>query len=178
MKQVVLAPAIAVGAFLVLAAPGQRDNWNNQGSDNWKNQGVIYLDHSLNARLHPVPVSAVRLGDGFWSARRKVTVERSLPALLQLFEEHGIVDNFRRLSGRKNVPRRGPLYTDSDLYKWIEAASWAIASNETSDFDKQKLRGEIQSLISDIVAAQEPSGYLNTYYVGDKTRLRFTELTR
>jgi uncharacterized protein len=178
MKQVWLAAAITVVAFLVLGAPGQRDNWNNLGSDNWKKQGVIYLDNSLNARLHPVPVSAVHLGDGFWSARRNVTVERSLPALLQLLEEHGIVDNFRRLSGRKNVPRKGPLYTDSDLYKWIEAASWAIASNETSDFDKQKLRGEIQSLTSDIVAAQEPSGYLNTYYVGDKARLRFTELTR
>ncbi|MFL6354015.1 MAG: glycoside hydrolase family 127 protein [Bryobacteraceae bacterium] len=178
MKQVSLAGAITAVAFLVLAAPGQRDNWKNSGSDNWKKQGVIYLDNSLNARLLPVPVSAVRLGDGFWSARRKVTVERSLPTMLQLLEEHGIVDNFRRLSGRKNVPRKGPLYTDSDLYKWIEAASWAIASNETSDFDKQKLRGEIQSLISDIVAAQEPSGYLDTYYVGDKARLRFTELTR
>jgi DUF1680 family protein len=178
MKQVLFAVATIVAALLVLGAQGQRDTWNNQASDNWRKEGVIYLDHSLNARLHPVPVSAVRLGDGFWSARRSVTVERSLPTMLQLLEEHGVVDNFRRLSGRKNVPRKGPLYTDSDLYKWIEAASWAIASSDTSDFDRQKLRGEIQSLNSDIIAAQEPSGYLNTYYVGDKTRLRFTELTR
>jgi len=178
MKQVSFAATIPVLALLALGAPGQRDDWNNQGSDAWKKQGVIYLDHSLNARLHTVPVSAVRLNDGFWSARLKVMVERSLPTMLQLLEEHGVVDNFRRLSGRKNVPRKGPLYTDSDLYKWIEAASWAVASNETSDFDKQKLRGEIQSLISDIVAAQEPSGYLDTYYVGDKAHLRFTELTR
>jgi uncharacterized protein len=141
-------------------------------------EGVIYLDHSLNARLHPVPVQGVHLGDGFWSARRAVTTEKSLPTMLQLLEEHGEVDNFRRLSGRKNAPRKGPVYTDSDVYKWIEAAAWAIASNETPQSDKDKFRSEIESLASDIAAAQEPSGYLNTYYQGDKAHLRFTELTR
>ena len=151
----------------------------NQGpNQDWKKEGILYLDHSLNARLHPVPVQAVRLGDGFWTARRRVTTERSLPTMLELLEEHGVVDNFRRLAGRPELPRKGPLYTDSDLYKWIEAASWALASNETSETERQKLRGDIQSLINTIVAAQEPSGYLNTYYVGDKTHLRFTELTR
>lgn len=149
-----------------------------QPKPDWRNEGVLDLNHSLNARLHPVPVQAVHMGEGFWSNRRKVTTERSLPTMLALLEEHGVVDNFRRLSGRKNVPRKGPLYTDSDLYKWIEAASWAIASNETAEGDKQRFRTEIESLASDIIAAQEPSGYLNTYYTGDKVRLRFTELTR
>jgi len=156
-----------------LASWGAQDNRTD-----WKQQGILYLDRALNARLHTVPVQAVRLGDGFWSARRKATTERSLPTLLDLLEEHGVVDNFRRLAGRTDLARKGPLYTDSDLYKWIEAASWALASNETSDADKQKLRGDIESLTTHILAAQEPSGYLNTYYVGDKTRFRFTELSR
>ncbi|HMJ62724.1 MAG TPA: beta-L-arabinofuranosidase domain-containing protein [Bryobacteraceae bacterium] len=154
-------------------------SWGAQDNrTEWKQQGILYLDRALNARLHTVPIQAVRLGDGFWSARRKVTTERSLPTLLDLLEEHGVVDNFRRLAGRTDLARKGPLYTDSDLYKWIEAASWALASNETSDADKQKLRGDIESLTTHILAAQEPSGYLNTYYVGDKTRFRFTELSR
>ena len=170
MKPVLLAAAIATFAFACI--------WGQKPDPNRAREGVIYLDHSLNARLHPVPVQAVHLGDGFWSARRTVTTEKSLPTMLELLEEHGSIDNFRRLSGRKNVPRKGPLYTDSDVYKWIEAASWAIASNETSAPDKEKFRTEIQSLTSDIVAAQEPSGYLNTYYQGDKVHLRFTELTR
>ncbi len=149
-----------------------------QSPPDWKQEGVIYVGRSLNARLHPVPIQAVHMGDGFWAARRRVTTERSLPTMLELLEEHGEIDNFRRLSGRKNVPRKGPVYTDSDVYKWIEAASWALASNETSEPEKEKLRSQIEGLTSDIVAAQEPSGYLNTYYVGDKTHLRFTELTR
>ncbi len=144
----------------------------------WKQQGVIFLADSPNARQHPVPVQAVHMGDGFWTQRRHVVTERSLPSLLLLLEEHGVVDNFRRLAGRPELPRKGPLYTDSDLYKWIEAAAWALASNETADAQKLQLKGDIDSLIGHITAAQEPSGYLNTYYVGDKVHLRFTELTR
>lgn len=170
MKQLFAAFALAAFAFVLVRGQAPQADW--------RNEGVIYLGHSLNARLHTVPVQAVHLGDGFWASRRRVTTERSLPTLLELLEEHGVMDNFRRLSGRKNVPRKGPVYTDSDAYKWIEAASWALASNETADSDKQKLRQDIESMISDIVAAQEPSGYLNTYYVGDKAHLRFTELVR
>ena len=144
----------------------------------WNQQGVIFLDDSPNARQHPVPVQAVHVGDGFWAARRRVVTEHSLPSLLLLLEEHGVVDNFRRLAGRSDLPRRGPLYTDSDLYKWMEAAAWALASNETSDASRAELKGDLDSLIGHIVAAQEPSGYLNTYYTGDKAHLRFTELTR
>ncbi|MFL6450552.1 MAG: glycoside hydrolase family 127 protein [Bryobacteraceae bacterium] len=170
MKSSLLALVGLAASYLVLSAPPPKLDW--------RSEGVIYLANSLNARLHPVPVQAVHMTEGFWAARRKVTTERSLPTLLALLEEHGVADNFRRLSGRKNVPRRGPLYTDSDLYKWMEAAAWAIASNETSDADKQKLRGEIDGLTSDIGAAQESSGYLNTFYVGDRAKLRFTELPR
>jgi DUF1680 family protein len=170
MKELVAAFAVGALAFLVSRGEVQKPDW--------RNEGILYTDHSLNARLHTIPIEAVRLGDGFWANRRRVTTERSLPTLLDLLEEHGVLDNFRRLSGRKNVPRRGPVYTDSDAYKWIEAASWALASNETTDSEKQKLRQQIDSLISDIVAAQEPTGYLNTYYVGDKAHLRFTELVR
>lgn len=185
MKQLLFAATFA--AFISVSVNGQTPNQNGKTQDgktqdgktqDWKNEGVLYLDHSLNARLHPVPVQAVHLGDGFWAGRRKVTTERSLPTMLDLLEEHGVVDNFRRLSSGKNVSRKGPVYTDSDLYKWIEAASWAIASNETADTDKRNLRSEVESLVTDIVGAQEPSGYLNTYYVGDKAHLRFMELTR
>ena len=142
-------------------------------ADNWRDQGVLYLDHSSKATLHPVPVRAVRLGDGFWQDRRRANTERSIPTLLELLEQHGIVDNFRRLSGRSNAVRRGPLYTDSDLYKWMEAVAFVLQSDENP-----KLQATLDRLIGEVVAAQEPSGYLNTYYVGDRGALRFTEMQR
>jgi hypothetical protein len=60
-------------------------------------QGITDLDHSPYVKLHTVPIRAVRMGDGFWSQRMRVNVERSIPTMLQELEQHGIVDNFRRL---------------------------------------------------------------------------------
>jgi uncharacterized protein len=159
MRAVVL---LCLTTFTVLA----------QSGDNWRSQGVIYLDHSPFAKLHSVPIRAVRMGDGFWSERMRINVERSIPTMLEELEQHGAMDNFRRLSG-KQAPRRGPLYTDSDIYKWIEAASFALQSGDRPD-----LRATIDRLTVDILAAQEPSGYLNTYYVDERKEKRFSEMYR
>jgi DUF1680 family protein len=139
----------------------------------WKSQGIINTASSPNAKLHPVPVRAVSMGEGFWAARRKANVERSIPTMLQELEAHGIVDNFRRLSGHKKAERHGPVYTDSDIYKWIEAVSFVLQTE-----DHPRLRATVESLTDEIAAAQEPSGYLNTYYVDDLKAKRFAEMYR
>ena len=139
----------------------------------WKDQGITNTSASPKAKLHSVPIRAVTMGDGFWAARMRTNVEESIPTLLELLEEHGVVDNFRRLSGRKNEGRRGPLYTDSDLYKWMEAVAFVLQSG-----DRPQLHETLDKLIDDVLAAQEPSGYLNTYYVGERAKLRFSEMYR
>lgn len=133
---------------------------------------VLRLDATPGAKLKTVPVSAVKLEGGFWEPRRKTNVEKSIPTLLQLLEEHGVMDNFRRLSGSKQVERKGPLYTDSDLYKWMEAAAWVLASE-----DRPELRRTFDALTADILAAQEPSGYLNTFFQEDRKARRWKEQT-
>ena len=143
------------------------------GNEAWKTQGIINDSASPKAQLHSVPIRAVTMGEGFWSARMRTNVEESIPTLLALLEEHGVVDNFRRLSGRKNAGRRGPVYTDSDLYKWMEAVAFVLQSG-----DRPQLRQTMDKLIDDVLAAQEPSGYLNTYYVRERAKLRFSEMYR
>ncbi|MBM4023919.1 MAG: hypothetical protein FJ280_00710 [Planctomycetes bacterium] len=137
----------------------------------WRSQGILYLEDSPHAKLRSVPVRAVKLGEGFWSRRMQVTVERSIPTLLPLMEEKGVVDNFRCLSGRKDDPRRGALFTDSDLYKWMEAVAFVLQRE-----DRPELRSTLDRIIDEVVAAQEPSGYLNTYYVDERRPLRFAQM--
>lgn len=139
----------------------------------WQQQGILHLARSPHARVHNLPVRAVQLGDGFWAGRRKANVERSIPSLLELLEQHGVVDNFRRLSGGKQAPRRGPLYTDSDLYKWMEAVAFVLQSEP-----RPALEETFDRLAGEILAVQEPSGYLNTYYVEERRNLRFQEMHR
>jgi DUF1680 family protein len=139
-------------------------------SQSTKPRAVIHLANSPHAKIRPVPPSAVSLDGGFWAKRRQVTADASIPTLLELLESHGVVDNFRRLSGRKQVNRRGPLYTDSDIYKWIEGAAYALQWKPDPE-----LRAKVDGVIDDIVAAQEPSGYLNTWFQDERRKDRWKQ---
>src|SRR4029077_6223975 len=127
----------------------------------WKDQGVLNLASSPYAKLHTVPVRAVTITDGFWSKRRKINVEKSIPSMLTELEQHGRMDNYRRLVGKSTEPEKGPFYSDSDMYKWTEAVGWVLQSG-----DQPELRKKTDGVIREIVAVQEPSGYLNTYFQG------------
>ena len=128
-----------------------------QERPDWRSQAIVHLANSPIARMQGVPVSAVEMGPGFWAERRRVVTEVSLPTLYREFEERGILDNFRRLAG-KEVDRKGPLYTDSDVYKWMEAVAFEVQSGERRN---QPLLEQVIEIVS---AAQEESGYLNTRY--------------
>ena len=133
----------------------------------WQDQGVLNLVNSPYAKLHSVPVRAVSIEEGFWSKRRKINVESSIPTMRVELEEHGRMDNFRRLVGKSSAPQKGPVFSDSDPYKWIDAVGWALQSG-----DRPELRNVTESMIREIVAVQEPSGYLNTYYQDDRKAQR------
>jgi DUF1680 family protein len=111
-------------------------------------------------RLEAVPADQVALGPGFWRDRYEANARSGVPRLYERFEAHGVVDNFRRLSGERAAPRRGLWFTDSDLYKWMEAAAWVGAA-------------ELEAVVPLVLAAQEHDGYLNTNFGADA---RFVDL--
>jgi DUF1680 family protein len=134
--------------------------------------------HSAHATLRSVPVSAVKMGPGFWEDRRKVSVERSLPTMLELEVKNGWLDNFLRLEG-KSAPRKGPVYTDSDIYKWQKAVAWVLASTpQPWPPNVVSLKADFDRLTDIVVKAQEPSGYLDTYYQDEEKPKRFQEMFR
>ena len=136
----------------------------------WQDQGVISTSNSPYAKLHSIPVRAVTIREGFWSRRRQTNVERSIPTMHDELEAHGRMDNFRRLVGKSSAPQKGPYFSDSDVYKWIDAVGWALQSDANP-----KLRSSAEGWIREVVAIQEPSGYLNTYYQGDRAGLRMSQ---
>src|SRR6185312_13429942 len=72
----------------------------------WQDQGVINTANSPFGKLRSVPVHAVAIEDGFWSKRRATNVERSIPTMRQELEDHGRMDNFRRLVGKSSEPQK------------------------------------------------------------------------
>jgi uncharacterized protein len=141
--------------------------------DSWKEAGVINLSRSPFAKLRTVPVSSVAIEEGFWSRRRVTNVDSSIPSMQDELISHGRMDNFLRLEGKSIAPQIGPVYSDSDIYKWTEAAAFALQSA-----DHPELRATAQTMIQEVAAAQEPSGYLNTYYQGDRKSLRMLYTTQ
>jgi uncharacterized protein len=135
--------------------------------------GVVSTSKSPHAILHDVPISAVQMGEGFWRTRMEKNHSAGVTTLYRLLEEHGVIDNFRRLSGRKTVNRRGYLFTDSDLYKWMEAVALVLQSDKDS-----QLKSILDAVVDDVVAAQGADGYLNTYHqegVGPKRFSNFRD---
>jgi len=137
----------------------------------WRDAGVAAFSESPHAKLHPVPIRAVTMNDGFWQPRMRTNRTASVPRLLELLESHGALDNFRRVFKPTHCERRGPLFTDSDVYKWMEAAALVLQSG-----DDAELAEMLDGVIDVVLAAQHDDGYLNTWYVDERVNDRFTNL--
>jgi DUF1680 family protein len=129
------------------------------------------MSRSPYACLRPVPLTAVRLDDAFWTPRLTINREVTLPAQLQQCEETGRIDNFRRASGKKQIAFQGIYFNDSDVYKWAEAAAFSLATHPDP-----KLDTDLDAVIVEIAAAQDASGYLDTYFTFERTSERWTNL--
>jgi DUF1680 family protein len=139
----------------------------------WKDQGVENLAKSPHAKLRDIPVRAVTITGGFWGQRREINVTKSIPTMHDLLEANGRMNNFRRLVGKSSAAQIGPVFSDSDVYKWTEAVGFVLQSG-----DRPELRASAEKLIDEVVAVQEASGYLNTYYQDDRKGLRMLPQTQ
>lgn len=105
--------------------------------------------------IQPVPMSAVRLTEGFWQAKLETNRTVTIPHILQQNEQTGRVDNFRKGAGLMPGDYLGRRFNDTDIYKIIEAASYTLISHPDPALAKQ-----IDDLIALIAKSQQPDGYL------------------
>lgn len=107
---------------------------------------------------------AVELRDGFWAPRVEQLRTRTLDVLLERLERQGAIDNLRRLVDRADLARRAMHFSDSDVYKWLEAAILA---------ERHDLAEPIVDLLE---RAQSADGYLHSYYGLAKAPPRYSDL--
>ena len=69
------------------------------------------------------------------------------------------IDNFRIAAGDKQGTHSGAVFQDTDAYKWLEAAAYCIQIGKG-----ESLRQSADELIALIERAQQPDGYLNTFF--------------
>lgn len=131
---------------------------------------VVDTSKSPYALLKPVSLRDVKVS-GFLGKYRERTINISIPTQFELLEKTNRLDNFRRASGKIKKDFYGFFFNDTDVYKWLEAASYVFP--DTRD---PKLSANMGSAIMEIKDAQEPDGYLDTYFMFDKKSLRWTNM--
>jgi DUF1680 family protein len=119
--------------------------------------------------VQPVPFTAVHVTGGFWQARQETNRTVTVPFALQQLEDSNRLKNFdlaaetmrRRAAGEKHFQNTPPTifpFDDSDVYKVVEGASYALSLKPDAALDRK-----VDAAIARVAAAQEPDGYLYTF---------------
>jgi DUF1680 family protein len=126
---------------------------------------------SARVRLRPIDGRGVVIRDGLLADRQRVNREVTLLRGAEELERAGTLDNLRIAAGRVSGERRGMVFSDSDVYKWLEALAWEIGRQPSAELES--LARETIDLVS---AAQEPDGYLNSWCQVVDPAWRWTDL--
>ncbi|HEV2662828.1 MAG TPA: beta-L-arabinofuranosidase domain-containing protein, partial [Ktedonobacteraceae bacterium] len=118
----------------------------------------------------PVSWKNVTIDDQFWSPHLRVNREQSLPHIYQFCAETGRIDALR-LNWKPGVEPVPHIFWDSDVAKWLEAASYSLATHPDP-----ALEARVDELVGLLVAAQQPDGYLNSYFTAVEPEKRWTNL--
>ena len=113
---------------------------------------------SARIRLRPIDGRGVVIRDGLLADRQRVNREITLLRGAEELERAGTLDNFRIAAGRASGERRGMVFSDTDVYKWLEALAWELGRQPSAE-----LEALARETIDLVAAAQEPDGYLNTW---------------
>lgn len=120
---------------------------------------TVCLIGAADGPLTAVPFTDVTVEDGFWAPRLETARQKTLPANFKWCEDTGRISNFAKAGGLAEGKFEGIYFNDSDVYKVIEGASYMLHAAPDPELDAY-----LDALIAKIAAAQQPDGYLNTYF--------------
>ncbi|MFC6018208.1 glycoside hydrolase family 127 protein [Plantactinospora solaniradicis] len=111
-------------------------------------------------RLRPLGLDEVRITGGFWAERQSVNAAASLGHIAHWLEREGWIRNFDLIAtGELAGERRGREFSDSEVYKFLEAMAWEIG--RTGDLE---LESRFRAVVTRVARAQDADGYLNTKF--------------
>ena len=109
--------------------------------------------------ISPVDFSHVKITDNFWSPRLKNHATTTLAVCIdQIENQTGRIRNFEN-AAKKEGKHSGIFFDDSDVYKALEGIAYTLINNPDPELEKKA-----DEWIDKFAAAQEPDGYINTFY--------------
>jgi DUF1680 family protein len=118
------------------------------------------LAQPATQKMEPVSFSQVIINDGFWKPRIEKVSKVTIPVCIEQTEvKTPRIRNFEKVARKAGQKHEGIYYDDSDVYKALEAMAYSLKNHPDAALEKKA-----DQWIDKIAAAQEPDGYLNTYY--------------
>jgi DUF1680 family protein len=138
-----------------------------------RSAAVVSVGDGSCALLRPIGAGEVEIAGGLWAERQRINREVSLPHGAEQLERAGNYENLRLAAGTGTGTYAGlPLpFLDSDVYKWLEAASWELGRAPSPE-----LEALADHAIGLVAAAQTEDGYLDSYYQVLRPDARYVEL--
>jgi DUF1680 family protein len=125
-------------------------------------QGVLApLGHD-SAQLDP---------SGLLGGWRRRTLETTIPYVLDHIEDGEALGNLERVLNGSEKPFVGMVFTDSDIYKTLEAVAWASPGLAPDDDRLQRA----ERLVELVALAQEADGYVNSWVQGSPEVARWSD---
>lgn len=126
----------------------------------------------------PVRFNGVKIEGTFWKERLETVLTRTIPSQHKKLTERHFLEAIKMPTPPIPVYIRpnGHGFTlqctwDSDVGKWIEAASYALSHRRDAEIEAR-----IEEIVDDFEKAQAPDGYLNTWYLARAPQDRWSNL--
>ena len=132
--------------------------------------GPVDAEKSPAAIWKPLEARAVTIDGGVWARAQAVNRDAAIPHGHRMLEKAGNLENLRIAAGRSGGQYRGPVFMDSDVYKWLEAAACEMAR-----VPSPSLLATCNEVIDLVAAAQGADGYINSHYTVAEPNRRWTD---
>lgn len=120
----------------------------------------------------------IKIHDSFWSRYQKLVLDVVIPYQEKILndeipgvEKSHALANFRIAAGMEEGEFYGMVFQDSDVAKWLEGVAYSLAVRPDP-----KLEERADQVIEVIARAQQPDGYLNTYFTIKEPEHRWQNL--
>jgi uncharacterized protein len=122
--------------------------------------------------LQPLGLDDVQLDGGFWGERQRLNGSVSIDHCDRWETRVGWIGNFAAAAeGSVDASRPGREFSDSDVYKLMEAMAWEVGRSGDARLDAR-----LSELTALVASAQEPDGYLNTAFGRPGQPPRYSDL--
>ena len=124
-------------------------------------------------RLMPVSFSSVTINDAFWTPRLLIHKDVTLPVCIdQIENQTGRIRNFEN-AAKGEGEHSGIFFDDSDVYKALEGMAYSLQIEPDPG-----LEAKCDEWVAKFAAAQQPDGYLNTFYTLTGLENRWHDMDR